>query len=230
MQSGGRRVSMRRIGMMGGTFNPIHIGHLMLAEWALDALELEEVWFIPTGASYMKDSHDILPGRERLHMTELAVRDNASFKCLDLEIARGGNTYSYETVEELRKRYPQDSFFFLAGADCLFTMERWRHPERLLNNCTFVAAMRGDARMEEMETKKEELERRFCDKGHKIFLLPFVGLCISSTQIRTRIRQGHSIRYLVPDKVITYIEEKEFYREKRESIKKTQKSDEKDAG
>lgn len=202
----------------------------MLAEWALDALALEEVWFIPTGASYMKDAREILPGRERLYMTELAVGDNACFRCLDVEILRGGNTYSYETVEELRKRWPQDSFFFIAGADCLYTMERWRHPERLLNDCTFVAAIRGDAGMAEMEMKKEELERRFCENDNKIILLPFVNLPISSTQIRARIREGHSIRYLVPDKVIAYIEEKEFYREKRESFKKAQKSDEEDAG
>ncbi|MCI9438660.1 MAG: nicotinate-nucleotide adenylyltransferase [Lachnospiraceae bacterium] len=221
---------MKKIGIMGGTFNPIHIGHLMLAEWARDALALSEVWFIPTGGSYMKDSHDILPGRERLHMAELAIRDNACFKCLDLEIVRGGNTYSYETIEELKRRYPQNAFFFIAGADCLFTIEHWKNPERLLNQCTFVAAIRGDIEISEMELKKKELERRFCVNGSEIFLLPFINMSVSSTQIRARIHDGHSIQYLVPDNVITYIEEKEFYREKRDSFKKTQKSDEKGTG
>lgn len=221
---------MRRIGIMGGTFNPIHIGHLILAEWARDCLDLDEVWFIPTGGSYMKNSFEILPGKERLYMTQLAVRDNPFFKCLDLEILRGGNTYSYETLEELKSLWPEDAFFFLAGADCLFSIEHWKYPERLLNSCTFVAAVRGDAELSEMEKKKKELEQRFCSGEGKIYLLHFVGLSISSTQIRSRIRQGNSVRYLVPDRVISYIEEKEFYREKRESFEKTQKSDEEGAG
>ena len=80
-------IDMQRIGIMGGTFNPVHAAHLALAEWVRDALKLDEIWFIPTGSSYMKDSRDILPGEERLRMVELAIQDNPFFRCLDLEVA-----------------------------------------------------------------------------------------------------------------------------------------------
>ena len=88
---------MRKIGIMGGTFNPIHIGHLMLSEWAMDAVGLDEIWIIPAGQPYKKAEETILPGQERLHMAELAVRENKRISCLDLEIERKGYTYTYET-------------------------------------------------------------------------------------------------------------------------------------
>lgn len=214
---------MRRIGIMGGTFNPIHAGHLTLAEWVRDALKLDEVWFIPTGSPYMKDSRDILPGRERLRMVELAIQDNPFFKCLDMEVAREGQTYSYETLEQLKARYPEDMLYFITGADCLFAIDSWKNPERIFASCTLVAAVRGDVSLEEMTAKKKELEEKFYSR-EGIQLVPFLQLSVSSTQIRHRILQGNSIRYLVPDKVISYIEEKGYYREKNESVEKDQKS------
>lgn len=214
---------MQKFGIMGGTFNPVHMGHLTLAEWVRDVLKLDEVWFIPTGSSYMKDSRDILPGRERFHMVELAIQDNPFFRCLDLEISRKGHTYSYETLEQLRARYPEDMFYFITGADCLFAIDHWKNPERILGNCTLVAAGRGDVPLEVMTAKKKALEQKY-DCREEIQLVPFLSLSVSSTQIRSRILQGHSIRYLVPDRVISYIEEKGYYREKNESVEKDQKS------
>ena len=203
---------------MGGTFNPIHIGHLMLAEWALTEIDLDEVWIIPTGVSYMKRSLDVAAGLDRLRMAELAVDDNVFFKCLDIEVEREGYTYSYETLECLRQEYPEDSFFFLVGADCLFSIESWKAPERIFQNCTLVAAVRGETTLQEMEAKKQELEHKYrgpCGTdGCHIVLLPFVSMSISSTEIRRRISDGKSVRYLVPDKVIAYIKEKGLYREK----------------
>lgn len=206
-------VNMRQIGIMGGTFNPIHTGHLMLAEWVRDELNLDEVWFIPTGSPYMKDTGDILPGRERLHMVELAVFDNPFFKCLDMEVVREGRTYSYETLEQLKAAYPEDTFYFIAGADCLFTLDSWKYPDRILRNCILAAAVRGDVSLKEMEAKKEELEQKYCSP-EGIKLISFLQMSVSSTEIRRRILQGHSVRYLVPDRVIAYIEEKGYYREK----------------
>lgn len=205
---------MNRIGIMGGTFNPVHIGHLMLAEDARDALDLDEVWFIPTGRSYMKEdapsaSHMPTP-EERLEMTEKATADNPFFRCLDLEVKRPGKTYSYETLEELKRRFPQTEFFFILGADCLYSIEHWKEPGRIFDACAIVAAVRGDASMEEMQAQAGHLQKRF---GAKIILLPFRNLQISSTQIRESVREGRSIRYMTPAQVADYIEQKGFYRE-----------------
>jgi len=203
---------MRRIGIMGGTFNPIHIGHLLLAEWALDAMRLEEIWLIPTGMPYKKLSKDIVAAVERLRMAELAIENNPSFRCLDIEVRREGYTYSYETLEQLKGMYPENDFFFIVGADCLYSIENWRYPERILNSCMLVAAVRGDATLEAMEEKKRQIEQKYVPDGQqKILLLPFINMSVSSTEIRRRIRERKSVKYLVPDPVLAYIEEKGFY-------------------
>lgn len=204
---------MRKIGIMGGTFNPVHMGHLLLAEWAMDAAELEEVWFIPAGAPYKKSGLKILPGRERLRMTELAVADNPRFRCLDVEVKRPGYTYTYETLALLQSEHPDASFYFIAGADCLFSIETWKNPEKILSGCTLLAAVRDVSSMEEMEKKREALLARF---GGSILLMPFLRMSVTSTEIRERIRGGRSVRYLVPQETLTYIEEKGFYRDEED--------------
>lgn len=201
---------MRKIGVMGGTFDPIHIGHLLLAEWALDAADLEQVWLIPTGRSYMKAERNILPGYERLHMTRLAAEGNSRLQCLDLEIKREGCSYSYETMEQLKNLYPETEFYFIIGADCLFTMENWKCPEKLFDSCTILAAVRGDVSLSELEAKRTELQTRF---DAEILLMPFMQMSISSTEIRNRLKCGKSVRYMVPDNVLQYIYEKRFYHE-----------------
>lgn len=201
---------MRKIGIMGGTFDPIHIGHLMLAEWARNAAGLGKVWLIPTGQSYRKANTSVLPAAERLHMAKLATIDNEALLCLDLEVRRDGYTYSYETVELLKKEYPNEELYFIVGADCLYDIETWKYPERIMNSCTILAAARGDVSLQELEEKRQALINQF---GGNIVLLPFPQFSVSSSQIRERIRQGLSVRYMVPDRVLEYIEEKGFYRE-----------------
>lgn len=203
---------MRKIGVLGGTFNPIHLGHLMLGEWALDAVGLDQVWIIPTGISYMKDQGEIATAENRLRMASLATESNPHFRCLDIEIRRRERTYSYETMESLHESHPEDMFFFILGADCLFTIETWKNPERIFQSCTVVAAVRDDTALSAMEEKRLALEQRF--QG-RILLLPFIRISLSSTEIRQRIRNGQSIRYMVPDNVLSYIEEKRLYREER---------------
>lgn len=201
---------MRKVGIMGGTFNPIHAGHLLLAEWARDTLDLDQVYFIPAGDPYLKDPGKILPAEERLHMTELAIQGNPSFQCLDLEVKRVGNTYTYETLLELRRSKPDTEFYFLCGADCLFSIENWKCPELIFQNCVLVASVRNNTSLTAMETKKQELSAKY---HARIILLPFLNYSISSTEIRERVSDGRSIRYLVPDSVREYIVEKGFYRE-----------------
>lgn len=201
---------MRKIGIMGGTFDPVHIGHLVLAQSAMEAEDLDEVWLVPTGCSYMKEDRKVLSPKERYEMTKLAVRENDKMRCLDIEIKREGYTYSYETLEELRKEYPEDLFFFIFGADCLFTIETWKYPERIFASASVIAAMRDGADIAAMELKIAELSQKY---EARIRLLPFLNLEISSTDIRERVRVGKSIRYLVPDKVLDYIAEKGFYKD-----------------
>lgn len=200
---------MKKIGIMGGTFNPIHVGHLLLAEWARDAVGLDEVWVIPTGCSYMKANQDIADAEQRFEMSCIAVEGNPSLICKDTEIQRQGYTYSYETLEILREQYPDYHFYFIFGADCLYTIEKWKYPERIFANCTVIASVRGDSPIEAMQQKISELKEQY---RADIILLPFLQLEISSTEIRERVRKGQSIRYLVPDNVIVYIEEKGLYR------------------
>lgn len=203
---------MSRIGIMGGTFNPIHTGHLLLAEHALETAGLDEVWLIPTGCSYLKRKEGIavLTPEDRYRMVCLAVADNDRFRCLDMEIRRPGNSYSYETMEQLQREHPGDQFFFICGADCLFTIEYWKCADRLFAACTVLAAVRGDADLAKMQEKITELKERF---GAAIQLLPFRRIEISSSEIRERRSKGLSVRYLVPEAVREYMEEKGLYQD-----------------
>lgn len=201
---------MGKIGIMGGTFNPIHMGHLLLAQYALEENDLDEVWFLPTGCSYMKQNESTVDAGERYHMTCLGISGNPNMRCMDVETKREGYTYTYETLEQLRELYPEQEFYFIFGADCLFSIEHWKEPKRIFDNCTVIAAVRSGASMEEMEEKKAELAASL---QARIILMPFLQLELSSTAIRERVRTGKSIRYMVPDAVLKYIEEKNFYRQ-----------------
>lgn len=198
----------KRVGIMGGTFNPIHIGHLMLAEWAMEEAHLEEVLFIPTGCSYMKQEQKIETGESRLHMVRLAIEGHKGFLCSDIEIKRQKETYTYETLEQLTEENPSFHYYFIMGADCLFTIEKWVHAERIFQLCSILAAVRGNTSIEAMQIKQKELIERF---GGQIELFSFPAIELSSSNIRKRVQEGKSIFYMVPDKVRQYIETKKLY-------------------
>ena len=199
----------KKIGIMGGTFNPIHTGHLLLAQWAMEEAGLDGIIFIPTGHSYMKAASEVLAGSERLAMTRLAVAGQDCFLCSDLEVSREGNTYTYETLESLQNMYPQAKLYFIVGADCLFSIENWYHPEQIFRRCILLAASRSGMAMDRLEEKRQELEAAY---DAEILLMAFPNIEISSTDIRKRCRQGRSIRYLVPDSVREYIDSHQYYR------------------
>ena len=198
----------KKIGIMGGTFNPIHIGHLFMAQWAKDYAGLDAVIFIPTGISYMKAGLNVLEGSERLKMVQLAVEQCKDFYTSDIEINRSGNTYTYETLEELTKLYPNAKLHFIMGADSLYNFERWVHPDLILKNAALIAAARNGSATETLEKKRVELMKRF---GGEIMLMNFPTIDVSSTMIRERIKEGKSIRYLTPEKVCAYIEDNRLY-------------------
>ena len=176
---------MRRLGIFGGTFNPIHHGHLILAECAREQFALDRVLFIPTATPPHKAFRELLPGRDRLRLIRLAIHGHPAFHTDDMELARGGVSYSLETVRALHARHPRAKLFFLVGADMLRV--RWYGLPELTRLCTFVVASRA----------AQPLAHRF--RGMRRLSMPPVD--ISSSMIRARARAGASIRYLVPEAV-----------------------------
>lgn len=200
---------MKKTGIMGGTFNPIHAGHLLLAEAARIQYGLDEVLFIPSGKSYQKQNLEIPAGEVRAAMTALAVEDNPYFFVSYMEIERPGNTYTYETLKALKQQEPDAEYFFILGADALFSIESWKCPEEIFASCTILAAIRED---KDQQAVKEEI-LRLQKKYHAcIHLLSCDRMDISSTQIRSFIREGKAVRHLVPDKVLQYIEKNQLYK------------------
>ena len=197
-----------KVGILGGTFNPIHTGHLLMAEYVKEAAKLDVVMLLPNGISYMKAGTNVLEGEVRLKMIELCIEDNPNLITSDMEIKREGNTYTYETLLELRAKYPRTELYFIIGADSLFSMEKWVKPDVIFANCTILAVGRNQAPKEALEEKKADLENRF---GAKIRLLDFPEIEISSTQIRENIKAGKSFRYMVSEQVWNYIRENNLY-------------------
>ncbi len=197
-----------KVGILGGTFNPIHMGHLLMAECVKEAVELDVVMILPNGISYMKAGTNVLPGETRLKMVELGIEDNPNLITSDIEIKREGNTYTYETLLEIKSEYPHVELFFIIGADSLFTIEKWVKPDVIFANCTIIAVGRNQTSKEALEEKKEDLKKCF---GAKICLCDFPEIDISSTQIRENIKAQKSFRYMVPEQVWHYICEHNLY-------------------
>lgn len=199
----------KKIGIMGGTFNPIHNGHLLLAESAREVFGLDEVIFMPSGNSYMKDASIILDGVTRAHMVSLAVSGNPLFSLSKAEIERKGPTYTCETLRQFRQKNMDNQYFFMMGADNLFILEKWKDVEYVLSNCVIVVAVRGSETEEKVrETAKLLAERYRAD----IRILPARRIDISSFEIRQRLKEGRSVRYMLPDSVFAYIDENSLYR------------------
>ena len=174
----------KRIGILGGTFDPIHNGHLMIAKEAQNEYDLSEVILIPTGVSYMKK--DVTDSVFRYEMVKLAIQDKPEFQISDVEIQREGNTYTCDTIAYFREKYPTDDLFFIIGTDSLFSIEKWRNVQYIFNNCTILCATRpsepaDETIKQEEQTKAKELSIKF---NAKINFIHCVPMDISSTEIR----------------------------------------------
>ncbi|MGO5052302.1 nicotinate-nucleotide adenylyltransferase [Lachnospiraceae bacterium LCP25S3_G4] len=203
-----------KIGIMGGTFNPIHIGHLLLGEFAYEAFNLDVIWFLPNGNPPHKDSDLMISSIDhRVEMTKLAIEDTPYFELSLHEIKKSSVSYSFETMEFFQEKYVDDTFYFIVGADSLFSMESWMQPERLFQKCTILVAYRDDKDVEEMKCKIDFLKRKY---HAKIELLSAPLLEISSSIIRSRVSHNRSIRYMVPDKVQNYIQENNLYEDEKD--------------
>ena len=200
----------RRLGIMGGTFDPIHLGHLNCAERAMEALGLDGVLFIPAGDPVFKQDRDIASTEARLAMCELAVADNPSFCVSDIEIRRHGITYTGDTLEHLRAAYGADvEFVFIIGADSLLTLSDWKDASRLASLANFACVSRPGYEVD------PEIVNGLCEAGFHIEFVKAPMFDISSSEVRALCKAGSSIRYLVPYAIRAFITQYGLYGDER---------------
>ena len=188
----------RRVGLMGGTFDPVHYGHLLAAEAAWETFGLDRVVFLPAGNPSFKQERHLASPQNRYDMVRLAIAERPGFVCSAMEITRTGVTYTVDTLEEIRRVYTGE-LFFITGTDAAHSLADWRDPERILELCTFVTVQRPG------------YQEECVDPRIRTVVAP--ALDVSSSELRERVAQGRSIRYLTPPAVADYIREKGLYRE-----------------
>ena len=199
---------MKKYGIFGGSFNPIHYGHLMICEYIKEEMGLDKVIFIPTGNPPHKELE--LSAKDRYEMVRLAISPNPDFEISDIETTRVEKSYTVDTIRELKKIYKEEKLYFLIGLDSLFQLKTWMKIGDLSQEIEFVVALRpGYLDKEEVNKEIDFLRENF---GTKINLIKTPLYEISSTDLRDRIREGKSLRYLIPKKVLDYIEESGFYK------------------
>lgn len=190
-----------RIGLLGGTFDPPHVGHLILGQLALEQLHLERVVFIPAGDPWRKSNRVVSAARHRLAMTRLAIGDNPAFDVDDCEVTREGATYTVDTLRLLREQHPGDELVLVLGEDALADVPNWKEPESLPVLSTVAVAPRRGTELPPLPFDASRVVR-----------VDMPGIDISSTELRERARRGESVRYFVPDAVEAYIKDNELYR------------------
>jgi nicotinate-nucleotide adenylyltransferase len=194
-----------KVGILGGTFDPVHIGHLVLAEHAREQLALDEVLFVPAGEPWRKSHRTITAAEHRLSMLRLAIEGNSAFGISDVELRREGPTYTADTLETLAGERLDDAFWFILGADALADLPNWRDPARIVRHAMLAVAPRESELIDAAALGVPDIEGRIAT-----FTCPRID--VSSTGIRERVAAGSSIRYLAPDAVRTYIEAHALYR------------------
>jgi nicotinate-nucleotide adenylyltransferase len=211
------------VGVLGGTFNPIHLAHLRLAEEMREALALSRVILVPAGDPPLKRA-GVAPAELRLDMVRRAAASNPSLEVSDLEVRRSGPSYTVDTLAELGRRIPGARLWFLVGADTLRDLESWQEPARLFELASFAVATRPGQPADLRALLPAALARPFLEgpdglvhpSGHEIRSIPFTPLAISASDIRRRVARGASLRYLVPDEVIELITKHHLYQEKED--------------
>ncbi|MFB9740036.1 nicotinate-nucleotide adenylyltransferase [Pseudonocardia sulfidoxydans] len=191
----------RRIGVMGGTFDPIHHGHLVAASEVADRFDLDEVVFVPTGQPWQKTAAEVSPAEDRYLMTVVATASNPRFSVSRVDIDRGGPTYTADTLTDLRKTNPEAQLFFITGADALEQILSWRKLDELFENAHFIGVTRPGY----------ELDAEHLPDG-AVSLVEVPAMAISSTDCRRRVAEGRPVWYLVPDGVVQYISKRSLYR------------------
>ena len=198
----------KRIGIMGGTFDPPHLGHLVAAQAVLQQLRLDKIVFLPTGNFKYKDSSMASAAEKRFEMTSLAISDNPDFEICDAETKEKECSYTFSTLSKLHTIYENSHFFFIVGADSLDYMDKWKNPDMIFKQCSVAAVGRSGFDAEACRKKAKELEEKY-NADIKIVSMPCIE--ISSTMIRQYVKEGKSIKYMVNDNVIEYINKQKLY-------------------
>ena len=193
---------------MGGSFNPIHIGHLHLAESARIEFGLDLVIFVPTGDNPFKHKNDGIDREHRYRMVELAIASNPYFAVTRIDIERYGNSYTIDTVRDLKSRLPEDDLFLITGADIVFELPKWREAEELMQSVAFISAYRPGYPKRKFDRQIKTLQKKY---GARIYKLLSSEMDVASTDIRKRLSNNQSIRYLIPENVEAYIRENHLY-------------------
>ena len=202
----------KKIGIMGGTFDPIHMGHLILGEQSFEQLHLDKVLFMPSGnPPHKRNRAGRASDGQRVDMVRLAIEDNPHFELSLAEMHETGYTYTYRTLEELKEQNPDTDYYFIIGADSLFTFDEWKEPARICRACTLVVAVRDHASSDELNQEIKRLSAKY--EGH-FTLLDTMNIDVSSHQIRSWVSEGKSLKYYIPDPVISYMKENGIYRKK----------------
>ncbi|MBO8172928.1 MAG: nicotinate-nucleotide adenylyltransferase [Bacillaceae bacterium] len=188
-----------KIGIFGGTFDPVHTAHLIMAEHVLDSEELDRIWLMPAAVPPHKQGEEITDGRHRFRMLQLAVQDHPQLEVSSYELDKKGVSYTYETIRELKQHYPDHQFQFIIGADMVEYLPNWHRINELLSMVQFIAVARKGYRLDQPFTE------------HRVKKVDVPEVDISSSMIRERVRDGRSIRYLVPESVRAYIKEQGLY-------------------
>lgn len=201
-------MKQRKVGIMGGTFDPIHHGHLIIAQCAREQFDLSEILFMPSKTPPHKSDLSVSEAVHRIAMTQLAIENKEYFQLSLMEMERGGKTYTYKTLELLTMEHPEVHFYFLMGTDSLMQFSTWRKPEVIASLCTILVANRGERPSDSLSAQIRLVKEQY---GADISLLQIPAVDISSRMLRDKVRDGRSIDYYTPDKVVEYISSNHLY-------------------
>ena len=201
---------MSKIGIFGGTFNPIHLGHIRLGQLVLDEIKLDKILYIPDNTPPHKSDRNLACGEDRLNMINISLKDFDNMESSDIELKREGKSYTFETLLELKNLYPNDELYLITGADMFLTLDKWREPETIFKTANIIGVPRVKSDFEKME---EYAEKVIKPMGAKIFMLSqTVFDTASSTYVRENIDDYQKIKDMITPEVYRYITEKGLYR------------------
>lgn len=195
-------------GIFGGTFDPIHNGHLHIAYEALYRLKLDEIIFLPNGNPPHKKGKKITDGEKRLKLIKEAIKDEKKFKVSEYEVHKKEFSYTYETLRYFNKLEPSTEWYFITGMDCLMDINSWKNVDEILSRCKFVVFSRSGYKENEIHIQKNNVEKKY---NKELILLSMPLLDISSTLIREKVRRGENISYLIPGRIDNILKEMKLY-------------------